>query len=230
MRQSRPFRAFLVAVLAAGCSGGADEQGPPPEPLLPGGYKAVVDVGRSDPGHLEISDTAEALRFTTGPAATAWRPQDTVSTGDVRVEASLKVYGAPVSYSEGYGVFVGGTSMDRPALQRYTYILVRPSGDFTIRRRAGDTVETVVEWTPHPAVQPVGIDGAEPVNTLVIQVVAGTTDFLINGTRVFSMDPGEVAVRGVAGIRMNHRLDLGLTAWSVGPPPSPAPDSTATGS
>jgi len=214
-----------AVLLLAGCIGGAEDQLPPEEPLLPGGYKVVLDAGRSDPGHFAVTDTADDLRFTTGPAGVAWRPRDVVGPGDFRVEATLHLYGAPIAYREAYGVFVGGRDLES-SNPSYSYLLVRPTGEFTIRTRAGDTVETVVDWTPHAAIERVRDDGDEPRNTLVIQVRGADADFLINGTRVFSMDARELNPQGLAGIRVNHRLDVGLTAWSLGPPPPLVTDST----
>lgn len=217
--------AFVAAVLFVGCTGDAEDQLPPEEPLLPGGYKAVLDVGRPDPGQFTVTDTAD-VRFTTGPGGVAWRPQDVIGPGDVRVEATLHLYGAPVAYREAYGIFVGGRDMESPS-RSYAYLMVRPNGDFAIRTLKGDAIEAVVDWTPHDAVERVSEDGDEPVNTLVIQVRGTDADFLINGIRVFSMDARELKPQGLAGIRINHRLDVGLTAWSLDPPPAPAPDSTS---
>jgi hypothetical protein len=218
--------AFLTAFALVGCIGGAENQGPPGEPLLPGGYKAVLDAGTSDPGQFTVADTASVIRFTTGPAGIAWRPQDVIGPGDIRVEATMHLYRAPVAYRESYGIFVGGRNLDSPD-QTYTYLMVRPTGDFTIRTRNGSATEALVEWMPHTAVQRVSQDGEEPVNTLVIQVRGPDLDFLINGTRVFSMDAAEADVQGVAGVRINHRLEVGLTAWSLGPPPPAPADSTS---
>ena len=220
--------ALLAAVLAAGCIRDAQDEPPPEEPLLPGGYKAVVDAGATDPGQFVVSDSADVVRFTTGPAGVAWRPVDVIGAGDVRVEATFHLHGAPVAYREAYGIFVGGQNMDS-ANVAYTYLMVRATGEFTIRTRTGSVSESLVEWTPHAAVQRVSQDGDEPDNTLVIQVRGGDADFLINDVRVFTMDAGELRPRGLAGVRVNHRLDVGLTSWSVGPPPAVTPDSTPSG-
>jgi len=222
----RLLSAFLGAVLFVGCAGGAEEQTPVEESLLPGGYKVRLDEGRSDPGQFSVSDATDMMRFTTGPAGVAWRPRDVVSTRDIRVEGTLQVFGAPVGYREGYGIFVGGRNMESPS-QSYAYLMVRPDGDFSIRVRKGDLTETVVEWTPHDAVQRVSLDGEEPMNRLVIQARGGLADFLVNGTRVFRMDVGDLSLEGVAGVRINHRLDVGLTGWSLAPPPPLAADSTS---
>lgn len=223
----RVLTALLAVVLASGCTGARD-QPPPEEPLLPGGYKAVVDAGVSDPGQFVVSDSAGVVRFTSGPAGVAWRPVDVIGPGDVRVAATFHLFGAPVAYREAYGIFVGGRDLESES-QVYGYFLVRADGAFAIRTRRGDDIETLVEWTPHDAVQRVGADGDEPVNTLVIQVRGTDADFLINDTRVFSMDVRELRPQGLAGVRINHRLDVGLTSWSVGPPGLPAPDSTPSG-
>ncbi|HSG07825.1 MAG TPA: hypothetical protein VLA36_05695 [Longimicrobiales bacterium] len=216
----------LAAMLCVGCTGGGGDQPPPEEPLLPGGYRTHLDPGRSDPGQFTVGETPEMVRFTTGPAGLAWRPQDVVEPGDVLVEGTLHVYGAPVDYREGYGVFVGGRDLESSDAS-YAYLMVRPSGDFTIRERRGDVTETVVDWTPHDAVQGVGVDGDEPVNTLGIQARGAEVAFTVNGAVVFRMGVSDVELQGLAGIRVNHRLDVGLTTWSLGPPPPPVADSTS---
>lgn len=219
---------FLGMALFAGCTGGSDDGAVPEEPLLAGGYKALLDAGSTDPGQFTVTDTADVVRFTTGPAGVAWRPQDEVIPGDIWVEGTLHLYGAPIGYREGYGIFVGGQDMGSATIS-YVYLMVRATGEFTIRRRRGGTTEALVEWTSHATVQRVTDDGDEPVNTLAVLVRGADTEFLVNGTVVFRMDTAEIDLHGLTGLRINHRLDVGVTAWSLGPPPAPpeTPGSTS---
>ena len=218
--------AFLAALVAAlsvgGCLGREAEEGPAGPPLQPGGYQVILDTDRSDPGHFVTTELPEGVRLTTGPGGIAWRPGDTISSGDFRVEGTFTLHGAPVAYREGYGIFVGGRSLEGPGAE-YLYLLVRPNGDFLVRRRSGGTVDTPVEWLSHNAVQRVALDGEEPVNTLAIEVQGEETRLLVNGTVVFIMPTEEAGPYGTAGIRMNHRLDVTLEGWTLGPPPPPAP-------
>ena len=226
----RKLSLLFAAALFTGCIFGQEPE-PPPEPLLPGGYKAVVDRTRPDPGQfsLAVVDTVDGVRFTTGPAGIAWRPNDVVQTPMVKVEGVFHLYGAPVGYREGYGIFLGGRDLET-AEPEYAYLMVRGNGDFTIRRRRGSETETVVDWTSHAAVQRVSEDGEEPVNTLAAIIRGPDAEFLVNGTVVFRMPTGDVDPLGFAGVRINHRLDVGLTAWSLGPPPRPDAPGAPSGS
>lgn len=224
----RGLLAAVAAAFALGACAPAEEEAPPGPPLQPGGYRVELDRDRVDPGQFTTAETPEGVRFTTGPAGTAWRPQDTIPRGDFRVEATLTLMGAPVAYREAYGLFVGGRGLDGPAAS-YLYLLVRATGDFTVRRRAGSATEPVVEWMSHNAVQRVVLDGETPVNTLAVEVRGDETRFLINGTVVFIMPTVEARPHGVAGLRVNHRLDLLLGSWTLGPPaPEGGPEAPPT--
>lgn len=218
--------AAAAAVALGACAPEAPEE-PAGPPLLPGGYQVVLDGERADPGRFVTVETPDGVRFTTGPAGVAWRPQDTVSAGDFRAEATLTLLGAPVGYREAYGVFVGGRDLGGPSAT-YLYLVVRATGDFTVRRRVGAAVETVVDWLGHNAVQRVALDGETPLNTLAIEVRGEETRFLVNGTVVFVMPTAEARPRGIAGLRVNHRLDLLLGGWSLGPPPPPDEPTTTS--
>lgn len=213
---------IAVASLMAGCGNSQEETLPEGPPLLPGGYQVVLDRDRPAPGHFVTAELPEGVRLTTGPAGIAWRPGDTISMGDFRAEAVLTLHGAPVAYRESYGIFVGGRGLEGSSAS-YLYLLVRPTGEYMLKRRIGETNEVIVDWLPHATVQGVVADGDEPVNTLAIEVRGGETRFLVNGVVVFVMPTDEARPYGVAGLRMNHRLDVTLGEWSLGPPPPSEP-------
>lgn len=217
----RPLLWALLLVTVAGCV--REPEDAPTEALLPGGYRFRLDGDRTDPGQFLTAETPEGLRVTTGPGGIAWRPQDTVHVGDFRAEAAFTLLGAPVAYREGYGIFVGGRELDGPS-PHYLYLLVRASGEYLIRRRVGQATETIVDWLPHQSVLPVAADGDTPLNVLAIEVSAGEVHFFVNGVAVFRMPQADVDPWGAVGLRVNHRLDLLLGSWALGPPP--APDST----
>lgn len=224
MRLVRAVALGACTLFAAGCSGPAVQDEPEGPPLNPGGYQIVLDPGTSSPGQFVTAETPDGVRLTTGPAGIAWRPQDVVPSGDFRVEGALTLHGAPVGYREGFGIFVGGRALDG-ATPSYLYLLVRASGEYMVRRRVGEATETLLDWLPHTAVQRVGQDGETPENTLAIETRGEETRFFINGIVVFVMPSDEARPWGTTGLRINHRLDLTLTRWDLGPPPA---DSTLT--
>lgn len=217
-----PLLAALLVLAASACV--EKPEGPPEIPLLPGGYRVALDGGRLDPGRFVTEETPDGIRVTTGPGGIAWRPQDTVSVGDFRAEASFTLMGAPIAYREGFGIFVGGKNLAGPSA-RFLYLMVRAKGEYLIQRRVGQATETIVDWLPHASVQRVDADGDTPTNALAIESVRGELRFLVNGTVVFRMPAAEAEPWGTVGLKLSHRVDLVLAHWTLGPPPEPPPDS-----
>jgi hypothetical protein len=177
-------------------------------------YTVRLDSERSDPAQFQVSLGGEGLRILTGPAGITYQPEDVVSSGDFRAQATFVQYSAPVGYREAYGIFVGGRELDAPD-HEYTYFLVRPTGDYLVKRRLGEITEVVVDWTPHDAVARVEVEGDEPMNVLAVEVVGDETRFIANGEVVHTMPTSEARPYGVAGIRANHRLDISMNGWRL---------------
>lgn len=224
----------LAAVAAPACSPPSADDAPATDeapvaeeaaPDLPGGYDIRLDSERSDPGEFRIQPGEgenAPVRVTTGPAGIAWRPGDEVDRDGFRVRAAFVLHGAPVGYREAFGIFVGGRDLGTPD-QEYTYLLVRGTGDFLIKRRLGETTETMVDWTAHPAVATVAEEGDSPRNVLSVEVGGGETRFLVNDAVVHRMPTPEARPHGIAGLRVNHRLDVEVASWVVEPLPDGAP-------
>lgn len=201
-----------LVVLTTACSEGAPPQPVAAEEVSPRSYLVRLDSDSSDPGLFGLVEDDDGIHIQTGPAGIAYRPEDIVHRGGFHVEATFVQYDAPIGYREAYGIFVGGLDLEGPDLE-YTYLLVRPTGDFLIKRRIGEITETFVDWTAHAAVARVIEEGDEPRNTLKIDVVRGETTFLVNGIAVHSLPTPRVRPYGVMGIRANHRLDVRVEGW-----------------
>lgn len=210
----------LSLALAAGSCGPGSEVPPGgvQEADAPPGYLVRLDSERGDLAEFRLSQREGGIGILTGPAGITWRPEDRAVSGEFRAEATFVQYGAPVGYREAYGVFVGGSDLQGPD-QEYIYLLVRPTGDYLVKRRRGETTEVLVDWIPHPAVHRVATEGDEPENTLAIEVRDGQVAFRVNETEVHHMPVPEARPYGVAGIRANHRLDILVREWSVEPIP-----------
>jgi hypothetical protein len=216
-------KALLALVLLAGCE--ATDTMPETDMISEDTSPAVnytvrLDSERSDPGQFQVALGGEGLRILTGPAGITYQAGDVVSSGDFRVEASFVQYSAPVGYREAYGIFVGGRELEASDLE-YTYLLVRPTGDYLIKRRLGEITEVVVDWTPHDAVGRVDAEGDEPINVMAVEVEGGETRFMVNGEVVHSMPAAEARPYGIAGIRANHRLDISMNGWVLTVPTDP---------
>ena len=201
-------------LISAGCAG---ESVPPPEaaetgPAARPSFVVRLDSESSEPTEFQLVEDDDGIRVRTGPAGIAYRPADVVSSGDVHVQATFEQYDAPVGYREAFGIFVGGLDLDGPELE-YTYLLVRTSGDYLVKRRVGEITETLADWTAHPSVLTVQEEGDRPVNTLGIDVFAGQVHFVVNGDVVHVEQVGRARPYGVAGVRVNHRLDVRVDDW-----------------
>ncbi len=207
--------ALLGALAISGCAETAEpeQSGETGEAARPS-YAVRLDSESSDLDQFQLVEDDDGIRVQTGPAGIAYRSDDVIDRGDFHIGASFVQYGAPVGYREAYGIFVGGIDLDGPDLE-YTYLLVRPTGDFLVKRRIGETTETLVDWTPHDAVRTVVAEGDEPLNRLAVDVLEGETRFLVNDVVVFSIPAARVRPYGTAGVRVNHRLDVRVDDWVI---------------
>ena len=214
-RGARIAGSLALLILMAGCDGGAppEESGETGEAARPS-YTLRLDSESSDLEEFQLVEDDDGIRVQSGPAGIAYRSDDLVSSGDFHVEATFLQYGAPLGYREAYGIFVGGIDLEGPDLE-YTYLLVRPTGDFLVKRRIGEITETLADWTPSDAVRRVLEEGDEPLNTLAVDVFDGETRFMVNHAIVFSLPATRVRPYGIAGIRVNHRLDVRVDDWAI---------------
>jgi hypothetical protein len=177
-------------------------------------YAVRLDSESSDPSLYRLVEDDDGIRVETGPAGIAFRDDDVVRAGDFLAEATFVLYGAPLGYREAYGIFVGGLDLEEPD-QEYTYLLIRSTGDFLVKRRIGEVTETIADWTPHDAVARVAADGDAPSNTLAVEVVGPETRFVVNGVVVHTAPTTRVRPHGIAGVRVNHRLDVRVDDWTL---------------
>jgi hypothetical protein len=177
-------------------------------------YTVRLDSESSDPSLYRLVEDDDGIRVETGPAGIAFRDDDVVRAGDFLAEATFVLYGAPLGYREAYGIFVGGLDLEEPD-QEYTYLLIRSTGDFLVKRRIGEITETIADWTPHDAIARVAAAGDAPTNTLAIEVVGPETRFVVNGVAVHTAPTTRVRPHGIAGVRVNHRLDVRVDDWTL---------------
>lgn len=174
---------------------------------LPAGWQARFDNAGATAQNVKFAPAGAGFRVTSGPAAIFYQPAKTIAApGDFRVSFSqLK----PSEHPEAYGLFIGGSDLQGPN-QKYTYFLLRQDGMFLIKRRAGTATPTIMNWTRHAAIKPANVQGdARGVMTNELGVrLDQKAHFLINGTEVAVLPLTDVDARGVAGVRINHNLDV----------------------
>lgn len=204
-------------------------QGSDPDKLVAdGGVKVPGWTGRIDPRpasqgrkitEAKFYPMAKGIHVTAGPAAIYWNPANTQSR-NFTVQATF-IQEVASAHPEGYGLMLSGTKLTTPD-QGYLYFLVRQDGKFLVNHRANDsTIHKIVDWTENKAIKPIDASG-KARNALAVVVGPKTLSFRVNGTEVHSTarstfdgsTPGS-GTSGVAGIRVNHNLDVHIDGFAV---------------
>lgn len=185
---------------------GADAPG---QDAWPEGWASRTDEGDTARSAVRLEPAEGGVRVRPGPRAIYWRTGDS-ARDSYRVGASftqLERAGAP----ESYGLFVGGRDLKGPG-QDYLYFLVRQTGEYLVKHRAGDETHGLVAWTGHPAVRAFEESADSLVNELTVESREGRVRFLVNGTAVDSLERAPMLnTDGTFGVRVNHRLDVRVT-------------------
>lgn len=182
----------------------------------PEGWKVRIDRSTdvSDPDDtpdLTVMRMGNGFHVTGGPAGTFWNPEHTAS-GNYTVRATFNLM-KPSGHVNFYGLVFGGSNLEG-AQQRYAYFLVAQNGMYIIRHRDGETVENVQGRTAHDAVRQPG-DTGRSTNDLEVRVAGDTVTFVVNGTTVHTAPRSAMPTDGLAGVRVNHVLDVHIENFEV---------------
>lgn len=177
---------------------------------LPAGWHGRLDGQSGSLAGVNVMQMGTGIHFMTGPAGIYYK--DDTPGGTYRVEATFMQM-EPSAHPEAYGLFIGGSDLEGPN-QKYTYFEVRQDGRFLIKKRNGMQTPTVTNWTEHAAIKKADERG-RITNTLAVAVAPGTVRFLVNGTEVASHPASAVDTSGIAGLRINHNLNVHVDAFSV---------------
>lgn len=179
-------------------------------PLSVGAQEMQMRVDRStnasdpdDVPDVTIEQVGDDFRVRTGPAAIVWEDDNTAS-GVYTLSATFTLE-EPSGHANYYGLFYGGNALDADR-QNYMYFLVAQNGTYIVKHRANnETVHDVQGRTPHEAIATPG-DGGSSVNELEVRVGTEQTEFVVNGTVVFTAPKTGMAGRtdGTYGVRINH--------------------------
>lgn len=179
-------------------------------PVAAQSFQVRVDASTNandpdDVPEVTLETMGEAFQVNTGPAAVVWDPANT-ATGEYTLSARFTLL-EPSGHNNYYGLVFGGGALDGER-QNYLYFLIGQNGSYIVKHRAGnETVHDLQGRTPHDAVvQP--DDSGQSVNDLEVRVGASETQFVINGTVVYTAPREGMAARtdGIYGVRINHRI------------------------
>jgi hypothetical protein len=183
---------------------------------LPAGFELRLDRSTDNSADFHVMEMGGGWHIETGPRAIMYNAADnTVDSGDYTVSASFTEIGAPPNHREALGLIFGGRNLQTPDYT-YSYFVVRATVEYLIKKRVGEETEEVTEgWVASDAVNAATPDGADVTNTLQVQVMGDQVHFSINGTEVATMPAADLDVHGVAGVRMNHNLNVMVNDWNL---------------
>lgn len=175
---------------------------------VPAGYVGAVDPGSGNDiaqANYAVADGRWTVR--TGPAHVVVSPGDSAS-GTYTATASFEQMEMP-EHPEAFGLVIGASGIDGGA-QRYTYFIVRHTGEAMVRVRDGDSTRTVMDWTASPNVPQADASGRASYE-LAANVQQDSVRFSVNGQPITSVVRSAVPTDGLAGVRINHNLHLTVT-------------------
>lgn len=171
----------------------------------------------SEEGEVDIwfVNMTPGWHITTGPAAIFYHPES-MATGNYRLEATIHLFD-PGERLEAYGVFMGGTDLEGDDIA-YDYFLLRNTGQYLIKRRTGSETSIIQDWSDAESVAVYGPDTESSVeNHLAVNVMEAEVVFSVNGIDVATVPRDSVHTEGLAGLRINHALNVHVSGLSVTP-------------
>lgn len=183
----------------------------------PAGWKQRLDrsTSASDPdaaGTVKFVTMGKGFHATNPAAAVYWNPANT-ATGNYTVKGTFRLV-KPSNHTNYYGLVFGGRNLEGPT-QSYIYFMVAQDGTWILKRRAGDAdAPTIAPKAASDAVKKPGADGTS-VNALEVRVQADKVDYVVNGTVVHSTPKTGLNTDGIAGIRVNHQLEVHIDEFAV---------------
>ncbi len=156
-----------------------------------------------DVPQVTIADVGSGFQINTGPAVTAWNSNNTAS-GTYTLSGTFTMI-EPSGHVNYYGLVYGAGGMEGEG-QNYLYFLIGQNGTYIVKHRAGnETTHDIQGRTAHASIVTPDSNG-RAVNALEVRVGADATQFVVNGTVVFTAPKTGMAARtdGIWGVRVNH--------------------------
>ena len=149
---------------------------------VPDGYLVQMDMPNARVTDVAYqADGSGRWSVQTGPAHILYSLKDTTRKV-YSVTATIQQLVKP-AHPEAYGVFIGGSSLNVPAKQQYTYFLVRGDGEYMVKVRNGLKTRTVTDWTAHPSI-PQQDTAGKAIYGIKIDVDGKTAKVSVNGKPV----------------------------------------------
>lgn len=179
----------------------------------PPGWMVRLDQANADTTKLEFSEMKPGFHVTTGPALIAWNPANR-GTGNYVINAEIFFFREGSRDTEAYGILLGGKDLESTA--DYVYFMLRNDGKYLVKHRAGNgDTHLISDWTAHSAVAVHSGTGATVKNVISAAAAADSVRFSVNGQHVASYPRDHMKAEGIAGLRVNHGLNLHISKFEV---------------
>jgi hypothetical protein len=159
---------------------------------------------------LKVVAMGNGVRVTGGPAGVFWNPADS-ATANYTAKAVFNLQ-QPSNHTNYYGLVFGGSNLDN-AKQTYSYFVIAQNGGWLLKNREGDNAPTVQRGT-HDAIAKPDASG-KSTNTVEVRVAGDTVSYVVNGQVVASGPKSAVKADGIAGIRINHMMDVQVEGFEL---------------
>jgi hypothetical protein len=177
------------------------------------GWEHRLDFGGdvNDVLSFETMGTGVHVTTTGSGFATFWQPAS-MAKGDFTISATFTQMERS-GHANAYGLFLGGSDLQGPN-QQYSYFMLRQGGEYLIKKRMGEDLPTLVDWTAHDAVNDLN-DRGSSTNTLTVEADGDTVRFLVNGAEVATQPRSAVDTAGITGLRVTHLLNVHIDDISL---------------
>ena len=181
---------------------------------IPAGFTARTDKAGADISGAKYTASGNDWEITTGPAHIVYDVKN-MANGNYTASATIEQLAAP-THPEAYGIFIGGQNLDQPS-QKYTYFIVRGTGELAVKVRDGAAPRDVVKWTASPDVPKADASGKAKYD-LSAQVTNDAVKFSVNGKQVASVSKAGLPTDGIVGLRINHNLHVKVSPVTIKTP------------
>ena len=171
---------------------------------VPAGYTGRTDRPSQSLNDAKYTVSGSRWEVRTGPAHVVYAARDT-ARGSYTLHATFEQLEAP-AHPEAFGVIFGGQALDQPS-QRYTYFLVRGTGEYLLKVRDGGNTRDVISWRASDAVPKADASG-KATYRLTVAVRGDSVRLSVNDRAVATLPRANLPTDGIVGLRINHNLHV----------------------
>ncbi|MGI9078112.1 MAG: hypothetical protein ACR2G6_12420 [Gemmatimonadaceae bacterium] len=174
---------------------------------VPAGFMGRTDGENQKITDVKYVDDNGSWHIWSGPHHIVYSPKNTAS-GTYKLETTIDQMEAP-AHPESFGLFFGGSALDQPGI-RYSYFMVRGTGEYLVKTRNGAGTKNMIAWKAADGIPKADASGKASYK-LGVNVGSDSVRFMVNGEHVGSLAKGAIYTDGISGIRIGHNLHVKAT-------------------